>query len=280
MQYILLTIVVFMVAAQNIAEKQYNVKVQNGNAFLLAGLSSLVAMAFFVLCSGFRFSFEWGITGYSLAFAVSYALANLGIVLAIRHGSLGITMLIYSYSLIIPTFYGVIALNEPVTMFTILGLILLAVALFLLNFKNETIKVSLKWLGFMLMAFMGNGMCSTIQKIQQSAFNGGYKNEFMILALFVAGVFLILLSKTGQKGESPKKTMPYAACRGIANGIVNLLVMVLTGLIPNVILFPVISAGGIVLGFFAAVFVYKERLSLVQYIGYAVGVASVVILNL
>ena len=46
MQYILLTIVVFMVAAQNIAEKQYNVKVQNGNAFLLAGLSSLVAMAF------------------------------------------------------------------------------------------------------------------------------------------------------------------------------------------------------------------------------------------
>ena len=51
MQYLLLTIVVFMVAAQNIVEKQYNVKVQNGNALLFAGMSSLVAMLFFVISS-------------------------------------------------------------------------------------------------------------------------------------------------------------------------------------------------------------------------------------
>ncbi len=269
-----------MVAAQNIAEKQYNIKVQNSNAFLFAGLSSLVAMGFFVVFSGFRFEFEWGLGIYCIAFATAYSLCNIGIVQAIRHGSLGITMLIFSYSLLIPTFYGVVALKEPVTVFTWTGLFLLAVALFLLNFKNETIKFSLKWLVFMLMAFVGNGMCSTIQKIQQSAFDGGYKNEFMIVSLLISGVVLLVAAYLGQKEKKVLKTLPFASCKGIANAIVNLLVMILTGLIPNVILFPVISAGGIVLGFFAAVFVYKERLSVVQYVGYAIGVASVVILNL
>jgi len=279
-QYLLLTIVVFMVAAQNIVEKQYNVKVQNGNALLFAGVSSLVAMLFFVISSGLNIKFESSIIGYSVAFAVAYSLCNLGIVQAIRHGSLGITMLIFSYSLIIPTFYGVIALKEQVTYFTWVGLFLLAVSLFLLNFKNETVKVSLKWIVFTLMAFVGNGMCSTVQKIQQGAFDGAYKNEFMIIALFISGIFLVLVSFIGKNSNRSLKMLPFAACKGFANAIVNLLVMILTGIIPNVILFPVISAGGIALGFFAAVFVYKEKLSLVQYIGYAIGVASVVILNL
>ena len=78
------------------------------------------------------------------------------------YGSLGVTMLIFSYSLIIPTFYGVIVLKEPVSYFTWIGLSLLAVSLFLLNFKNETVKISLKWSVFTFMSFVGNGMCSTI----------------------------------------------------------------------------------------------------------------------
>lgn len=280
MQYILLTVVVFMLAAQNVAEKQYNIKIKTGNAFLFAGMSSLVAMVFFVVSSGFKISIEKDIIIYAVAFAAAYAMSNIGIVQAIRYGSLGITMLVFSYSLIIPTFYGVIALDEPVTKFTWTGLFLLAVALFLLNFKNETIKFSLKWIIFIFLAFVGNGMCSTIQKIQQSAFDGGYKNEFMIIALFISGVILIMFSFLGRKPDNSLKILPYATFKGIANAIVNLLVMILTGLIPNVILFPVISAGGIVLGFFAAVFVYKERLSLMQYIGYGIGVASVVVLNM
>lgn len=280
MQYLLLIIVVFMVAAQNIFEKQYNAKVPNGNPLFFAGMSSFVAMLFFVVSSGFDLSFDVGLTGYCVAFAAVYSLCNIGIVQAIRHGSLGVTMLVFSYSLIIPTFYGIIALKEPVTVFTWTGLLLLAVSLFLLNFRNETVKISTKWVVFTLMAFVGNGMCSTVQKIQQSAFDGAYKSEFMIGALFISAVVLILMSFTGKQSSRSLKMIPFAAYKGIANAVVNLLVMILTGIIPNVILFPVISAGGIVLGFFAAVFVYKEKLSFVQYIGYAIGVASVVILNL
>ena len=183
---------------------------------------------FFVISSGLKLDFESSLIGYCVAFATVYSLCNIGIVQAIRHGSLSITMLIYSYSLVIPAFYGVVALKEPVTVFTWTGLFLLAVSLFLLNFKNETVKISAKWIVFILMAFVGNGMCSTVQKIQQSTFDGAYKNEFMIIALFISGVFLILVSFISQKNNNPLKVLPFAACKGVANGVVNLLVMILT----------------------------------------------------
>ena len=67
-QYLLLTVVIFMVAAQNIVEKQYNIKVQNGNAILFAGISSLVAMVFFVVSSGFKLLWNVALSGTLLPF--------------------------------------------------------------------------------------------------------------------------------------------------------------------------------------------------------------------
>ena len=85
--------------------------------------------------------------------------------------------------------------------------------------------------------------------------------------------------KTKEKTDINKSFMPAAGC-GIANGIVNLLVMVLTGALPSVILYPSIAAGGIVIGYVVSVLVYKEKLTFMQNIGYIIGTVSVVLLNL
>ena len=67
----------------------------------------------------------------------------------------------------------------------------------------------------------------------------------------------------------------YAPLAGIANGATNLLVMVLTALLPTAVLFPSISAGGIIIMFFISLLVYKEKISKQQ-----MGVSSVILLNL
>ena len=56
--------------------------------------------------------------------------------------------------------------------------------------------------------------------------------------------------------------------------------LILTGLIPNSVLFPCISAGGIVLSLFTALFLFKEKLSAFQIVGYVLGLASVILLNI
>ncbi len=279
MQYLLLFIVVVFASAQSIIQKQYSVKKQDPNVFTFCGFFALSALLFFVVSSGFKFNWEWGVLPYALGFGFTYGLSCICGILAINCGPMGITLLISSYSLLVPTFYGIIFLKDPIGITTYIGIFLLAVTLFLLNFKNEKIHFSLKWIVCVILSFIGNGMCSTVQKMQQMKFEGSYKNELMIIAL----IFVALMMFTAaiiKKEKISFRGLPYAFPKGIANGIVNLLVMVLTGSIPNAILFPVISAGGIVIGFFVSLFVYKEKLSKMQYIGYALGVMSVILLNI
>ncbi len=125
-------------------------------------------------------------------------------------------------------------------------------------------------------------MCSVTQKMQQMKFSGNYKSEFMIMALIIVSVSLISFSvfKQKQLKTAIKDCLVFAPLTGVANGIVNLLVLILTGKFPNSFLFPMISAGGILIMFVVAQTVYKERFSPLQYLGYFLGLISVILLNI
>ena len=140
----------------------------------------------------------------------------------------------------------------------------------------------MKWGFYIFLAFAGNGICSIVQKMQQMNFDGAYKNEFMITAFGIVVIILLACSfgVNGDKKQMIKDCRIFAPLAGISNGLTNLLVMVLTAAMPAAILFPSFSAGGIIVMFFIGLFVYKEKLSKVQMIGYAIGVVSIVLLNL
>ena len=283
MHYLLLIVVIILTSAQSVFQKQYNLKVKNPNVFMFSGILSLSAMLFFVVSSGFKLSFTEEFLPYSVGFGLSYAAALIGIVYAIRYGSMAISNLVVSYSLMIPTLYGVIVLKDDVSFIAYIGVLLLLVSIFLLNAKKSEMKFSLKWVISAGVAFVGNGMCSTFQKMEQIRFDGGYKSEFMIAALIIASVVLLIMAAI-QNGNREKNELKLcvklAGISGIANGVTNLFVMLLTGKMSSAVLFPSISAGGIVLSFFIAIFAYKEKLHKVQITGYVLGVLSVILLNL
>ena len=104
-------------------------------------------------------------------------------------------MLIMSYSLIIPTMYGIAFLKEPVRMSTYIGIALLMISLFMVNMKKENAKFSLVWIMWLIICFVGNGMCATVQKMQQLRFDGAYKSEFMIVALAVVIIISLAIYK-------------------------------------------------------------------------------------
>ena len=72
----------------------------------------------------------------------------------------------------------------------------------------------------------------------------------------------------------------YCILCGIANAVVNLLVMVLSNRMPISVMFPIISAGGIIVSFLVSLFVYKETLNKMQYIGFCMGIISIIFLNI
>ena len=284
MSILLLVICTFALAGQNVFKKQYNSKVQQG-VFCFNAISSFFALLFFAVPALIKgFDFEIGLIGYSFAYAISYVVTMVGIYLAILWGGFGMTSLIYSYSTVIPTLYALLFLGEDMSLIIGGGFVFLIISLFLTNTDcSISGKATLKWVVALLLAFLSNGMCSVIQNVQQIAFDGTHKNEFMVMALLIVEVVLwgmvFVKDRPYIKESFGKGLFPAAAC-GICNGVTNLLVMVLLGMMASSVLFPALSAGGIIIAFVFSVFVYNESFSMRQGIGVAFGIVAMVLLNL
>lgn len=286
MNSLLILLVVITLSTQHISKKNYSEKMSGAGAITFSAISALVAALFFVFQIKLPLSFDSAIVPYAVIFGLGYGSAVLCSVLAIACGSLSLTSLITSYSLIIPTLYGMFFLNEEISSFLIVGLLLLMISLFLINFVKGNAtgeKISLKWLFYVTVAFFGNGICSAAQKVQQVDFDGKYKAEFMVIALIIVVTALVILAFfTEKKDVVPaikKGIVPIVIC-GAANGVANLLVMILSTRTSASVMYPLVSAGSIILTYFISRFWYKEKLTRLQNIGFALGVASVIFLNL
>lgn len=280
--YLLLLLLPVVSQCQNIAQKQYTLKEKAPNVLMFSAFTSLIALGFFLITSGFQLEFDARLIPYALGFAVCYSAAWIGTVFAVKYGLMAISNLIVSCSLIFPTAYGVL-MGEQITPAIVVGMALLLAAIVLVNLKfGDRSKFSLKWLLNVMMAFLGNGVCSIMQNMQKRTLGDGYTHEFMIIALSASFVLLLLASCLTSKNAMAdlKNCLPYTAANGFANGAVNFLTLMLIGNIPNTVLYPSVSALNMLMTFLLSFIVYKERFTKPQYIGYALGMISIILLNI
>jgi drug/metabolite transporter (DMT)-like permease len=282
---LLLAVAALAVTGQNIFKQKFNDKCKSGT-FFFTGMIAVFAMIFFIAVNRDSY-YSAKLIGPSAAFALSYASATLFAVLAIRYGSLAKSCLIISFSLLVPSFYGILFLHEPISPELVVGTILLIVSLVLINYEKEKAqeKAPLKWYIFVLLAFLGNGMCSTVQKAKQEVYGIEGDNIFMIIALAMVAVLMFVMSMCFREERATvRETVRYgflwAILCGLANGLTNYLVIYLNLRLPASTLFPVISSGSLVLSFLYSIFVVREKFSARQYVGFAIGVVSIVLLNL
>lgn len=290
MNYVILTAIVFTSFIQNVLRKQYSTKVKDklSTVFMFYTFMSAAALVFFVIAGGFKFSFNASTVISGVVFGVTYVIACVFSLLAIMYGSLTLTSLMISYSLIIPAAYCLIFMNEPFTPSIIIGIALFIISLLLINLGNgdkADIKITPRWCLYAFLAFAGNGACITVQKVHQVNFPGLYRSEFMIVAMVLSTAVclvmtLCLLKKGTDAGYAAKQCLLYAVPTGIANAAANFMVMFLSIVLPASLMYPVISAGVIILTFIVSLTLFKERQTKMQYVGFFAGVLSVIILNL
>ena len=279
---IFLIAIILGVSGQNIVKKPYTQKMGGSGVYFFNAIISAAALLFFAVTAT-KLDFDLSFIPYSIGFAASYAIATVFLVLAIAYGSLSLTSLFFSYSLMIPTLYGLVFLKDDISVGFILGLALLVVSLFLVNKNNKKAKFSFKWIICVILAFLGNGMCTVVQNMQQVAFDGAYKNEFMIVALAIVALVMSIMSLIKERKAMKvyaKAGWHWALICGLLNGMVNLFVMILSRSMPVSVMFPLISAGGLVVTYLVSRFVYKESLTKLQFVGFILGLAAVVFLNI
>jgi len=284
MEYLYLVLATITRSGQQVTQKEYAKRSKN-SSYLYSLIATLVAILFYFIISGGRLNFRVELLKYSLLFALTFCISMVTGFLAIKTGSLSVSALINQYSLMVPAIYGIVFLGEPTKATLFIGLGLFVISLLLINLKSgdKGVKPTLKWIIFLILSFVSNGACATVLKVQQVDFVGMYKSEFMIIGLAVTALVLIALSlifERKEMGYNLKKGGLFGMIGGALSGANNFLIMTLAILMPASISYPVISASATVLTTLIAYFFYKEKLSLIQFIGIVIGIGAIVMLNL
>ena len=224
--------------------------------------------------------------GISAAFGVCFAAATLYSLLAVAEGSLALSTLVISYSLLMPTVWGIIFNHSEQykSWQFIVGIVLLCLSLFLIRDKDGK-TVTKKWGLYVVLAFVSNGLCNILMDVHSELYGGHYRSSFLASAMVVVVLISVSIILIRGKKRSCYKPIPLvvnSGLNGTANACANMLVMTVLagGVIPSFIMFPVMSAGQFTFCFLLSFFLFRERFSKTQYVGYFLGALSVVLLNM
>ncbi len=282
---ILVIVGTFTSLLEGIFIKVYNSK-NNQGGFLFTAFISLFAMLYFLMTDKGGFNCSTELMLYAITGCIMYCGASYLTYVALREGSFAITMLIISYSLVFSIGYGIFFLKESLSIYMKIGLILILVSLFLVRNANEekgTVKFSLKWIVCTILSVVGAGLYGVIQRMQQIHFDGKYDNEFMVIAIGLSALILFVIGfiKDGKYIKNVmKKGVLLSASAGIANGITNMISLVLNSMVAISVITPIRSGAKTIISFLVSIFIFKEKFTISQIVGVAMSGVALILLNM
>ncbi len=265
--------------------RQYEKKHTSGRLMYLAILCLFSSLFFFVTDKN-GLSFNPKLIFYGLLSGFFYCTAYFLTFVAYANGSFALTNLIVSFSLASSVIYGLFFLHDNLSVYGYIGLILIFVSIFTINFpqkKDGKKEFSVKWLLAVLGCFVGNSAIGVIRKIQQLEFANALDNEYSILMTGSGFAVFLLISFITEKDEwkhffSPSRL--YAVGSGVCNGAQNFAVLLVNRMMIISIAGPLFAGMNIILNFAVSLLIFKEKFSKIQLFGTALGIASVVLLSI
>ena len=292
--YLLLVVNLFVKTAMTLFCKVYskNTKEFQGASSLFNLVQCVVILLTWGILYFADYSFEASILWYALLFGVLYFFGNIGYMLAIKNGPLFLSNLFLNLSSVSLVVWGFFFWNAKVNALVIVALVLVVVSVFLCMYQKKDAensdgnreKITLKWVVFMVMAFVGNAGVGIVSRTQQIVYHGQHGNMLMfygtMIAVVVGVVDFVRVDKTGLK-TIEKKQNAYPILAGVTNFAVNLmgLYFATTPLSTNLI-YPVLGVGCLMLVTICSKFMFKEKMTKLQWVGVIVGAVAIALLSI
>ena len=280
--YLLILLWLVLSSSEGIVVKRYAVRHQSGG-MLMNGVICLFACVFFFLTDKDGFSMPLELLPYGIASMLCYAAGFYSMFLAYKYGQFGLTGLLSKLTLFFPILYGILVLNEPTSWTIYVGFaVMIASTLLLVPKEKENSgkrAFSLKWLIAVAVTIVSNGFISILTKMQQIRFDNAVSNEFLVLSLGGATIFLLscgLITERDTLKEVMKTGIGYGAAAGLFNGAKNLTVIFIYLFVPLSIFSPVSACLGTISTYLLATFLYKEKYTQTQKMGVLLGAIAVV----
>ena len=187
-------------------------------------------------------------------------------------------------SMIIPIIIGIILLNEEVTFNKILGISFAFVAIFLSSIGDRKYSLNKNHLIIIVLLFIGQGLADGILNwAQEFILNGSNMNLFFAVTFLAAG-FSGLLFLFFKLSSQKVKIEPKSIVWGIVLGIPNYLTLLYfvkslkSELFSSSEIFPIINIGVIIFCTILSIILFRERVSIYNWLGVILGVFSIFII--
>lgn len=287
--YILLVCVVFANASLSLFnsffQKKNDEKVGATQLYNLVMISSVFVTWSVIWALEGGFSLE--VIPYSIILGVGYSAAIIGLFNAIKCGPVALSTLILQLALIATVIWGFFFWGSKVSLLVVIGLVLVAVALFFCIYTkgDSENRVSLKWILWVLVCFVGNSAASIVARTQQIDFGGRFKGQFIALATvitLVISIFMYAKSEKRHSAEMLKKSGYLPVASGVLNALYSVLILVLSTsrVVPVNLLYPTAGVGSIALVSLFAQFVLKEKMTNLQWTGLVIGAVAIALLSI
>jgi len=212
-----------------------------------------------------------------------------------RRIGVAITAVAYKLSLVIPFLFSIWLYGEKITLLRIVGIVI-ALAGVYLTIKPASAKASAgkpaterpvfnKWLLIWpVVLFAGSGLLDTMIKyVEQQYLNAANRNDFLVMAFIFAAAFGVVL--LAFELLSGRQTFNFrSVLAGIAIGLPNyfsiwFMVAALKQYPGNSsAIIPIINMGIVLSGTLAAMLLFRERLSPINYIGIILSLGAIALI--
>ena len=256
--------------------------------FWLSSISSVMSAIVLMLMAGFR---QASLVTWLLgsAFGIITMLQTITQMNALECGPMSYTMVMIYCSTVVSAISGALFWNEQIQLAHVIGIILMLISFALAVKKQPGEKgMSFKWLLWSLGAFATTGAIGVMQKLHQNTQYKGELNEFLVIAFGISTVisvaYLGILAKKKQLKPAPQVAkirwllLAVMVIGGISGALCNQWNLYLSGVMDSAVFFPLFNGGGLVITTLIAVVLFKEKLSKLQWLGVAFGIASVIFL--
>lgn len=303
-------IIAFMRVLQKFCSKQVSNEAKGNTMFHYGGYYQLLAALFSLITLslvGF-YGFDFLTVVCALATALCIAVELFAGIIALRGCTLVVSQMIGVGALVIPCIYGALFLNESMSIWDWVGLVVFFASIYFLvtqpkraEKQTNSGRMSIKTIISLAVCLFAGGFTMVFQKIFAIRVPNG--NEAMYsflmfamnaLILYVAYLIVAIISKrkATKNGEPShenekvklfqplsKKLLICGALLALAVFAVNLLVTSLAKTVPSAVLFTVSYAISIGITILVSTLFYKEKLTWKNIIGIVLGLSAIIIIN-
>lgn len=272
MNYVFVVVATILLAFDFAIQKKYQ---SLEGADLVAGLKFnafnglFTALIFFAL-SGFEVEFSpFSVT---LAFVMALfgaAYIMIGFRILKSAGMAIYSIFLMSGGMLLPYLYGVLLLNEPLTILRIGGVIIILIAIVFSNKAKYEVKASIYLL--CVAVFILNGAVSIISKYHQinTVFTTVSSTEFVMysgIGKFIFSSCALLSHKERKKAISfsAKSAVLIVMCSALIGGVSYMLQLIGAKELPATVLYPLVTGGSIIFSALSGKVFFGEKLSSYQ----------------